>query len=82
MRYTLPIVAQPARPVHAMRIFLDLIAIAACGGAGALVAWLIVSALGWTGVGGAMAMAATGMLAATVFWVIGVALLRGLGLLK
>lgn len=65
-----------------MRLTFDLLAIAACGGGGALLAWLIVSALGWTGVGGAIAMAATGMLAATLLWVSGVALLRRLGLLK
>jgi hypothetical protein len=80
--YTLLIVAGQPRYVPPMPFLLDLLAIAACGGAGALLAWLLVSAIGWTGVGGAIAMAATGMLAATLLWVSGVALLRRLGLLK
>lgn len=82
MRYTLPIVARQSRRAHPMPMILDLLAIAACGGAGALLAWLLVSALGWAGVGGAIAAAVAGMLAATLLWVSGVALLRGLGLLK
>jgi hypothetical protein len=65
-----------------MSLILDLLAIAACGGAGALLAWLVVSTLGWSGVGGVIAAVVTGMLAATLLWIGGVALLRALGLLK
>jgi hypothetical protein len=65
-----------------MSLIIQLLAIAACGGGGALLAWLLVSALGWTGVGGAIAAAVAGMLAATLLWAGGVALLRALGLLK
>src|SRR6266487_4308578 len=54
--YTLPVVARQPRHVHPMRLTFDLLAIAACGGGGALLAWLIVSALGWTGVGGEAAL--------------------------
>jgi hypothetical protein len=65
-----------------MPLILRLLAIVACGGGGALLAWLLVSALGWTGVGSAIAAAVTGMLAATLLWAGGVALLRALGWLK
>jgi hypothetical protein len=58
---------------------LRLLAITVCGGGGAFVAWLIVSSLGGTGVGGGIASAMLGMLLAVSFWAGGVALI---GMLK
>lgn len=57
-----------------------LLAIAACGGGGGLAAWLIVSSLGGSGVAGGIAGAMLGMVLATLFWIGGVALIRGLKL--
>jgi len=54
---------------------LRLLAIALCGGGGALVAWWLVSSLGGAGVGGAVASAMIGMVLAVLFWVVGVALI-------
>jgi hypothetical protein len=65
-----------------MSLILNLLAIIVCGGGGALLAWLLVSVLGWTGVAGVLAAAVTGMLAATLFWAGGVALLRALRLIE
>jgi hypothetical protein len=56
-----------------------LLAIVVCGGGGALFAWLIVSSLGGTGVGGGIASAMIGMVLAVLLWVAGTALI---GLLK
>jgi hypothetical protein len=67
---------------HPMSLILNLLAIIVCGGCGALLAWLLVSMLGWTGVAGVLAAAVVGMLAATLFWAAGVALLRVLGWLR
>ena len=57
---------------------LRLFAIVVCGGGGGFLAWLIVVALGWTGVGGAIAGAMIGMVLATLFWAAGVALVNAL----
>jgi hypothetical protein len=65
-----------------MSLILNLLAIVLCGGGGALLAWLLVSALGWTGVAGTAAAVAAAMLAATLLWAGGVALLRALRLLE
>jgi hypothetical protein len=54
---------------------LRLLAIALCGGGGALIAWWLVSKLGGTGVGGGVASAMIGMVLAVLFWVGGVALI-------
>ena len=54
---------------------LRLLAIALCGGGGGLIAWWLVSSLGWTGVGGGVASAIIGMVLAVLFWVGGVALI-------
>lgn len=59
---------------------LRLLAIGLCGGGGGLVAWLMVSTLGLTGVAGAIAAAVIGMVLATLFWAGGIALLRALRL--
>jgi hypothetical protein len=55
-----------------------LLAIVVCGGGGALVAWLIVSSLGGTGVGGGIASAMIGMFLAMLFWVVGTVLIGAL----
>jgi len=52
------------------------IAIISCGVAGAHLAWALVDALGWAGVGGAIVTAFIGMATATVLWAGGVALGR------
>ena len=54
------------------------IAIISCGVVGAHLAWALVDALGWTGVGGAIVTAFIGMLTATLLWAGGVALGRAL----
>ena len=59
-------------------LIIRLLAIVACGGGGALIAWLIVSALGATGVGAAIAAAIIGMVLATRLWAGGVAIMRAL----
>src|SRR5256885_11444548 len=53
--YTLQDVAQQPRCAPPMWLILDLLAIAACGGAGALLAWLVVSPVGWRRGDGLMA---------------------------
>jgi hypothetical protein len=67
----------PATRIHrAVSYFLlRLLAIAVCGGGGALIAWWLVSSLGWTGVGGGVASAMIGMVLALLLWVGGVALI-------
>jgi hypothetical protein len=56
------------------------IAILICGIGGAAVAWTVVDALGWTGVGGALVTAIVGMVAATLLWIVGVHVGNALGL--
>ena len=58
------------------------IAIVICGVSGAVIAWNVVDALGWTGVGGAIVTAIIGMVVATVLWAIGTVVGRALGLRK
>ena len=58
------------------------IAILICGVSGALIAWMAVDAFGWTGVGGAIATAIIGMVAATLLWIAGVSTRKALGLRK
>jgi CHASE2 domain-containing sensor protein len=57
---------------------LRLLAIVVCGGAGGLLAWWLVSSLGWTGVAGAIAAALLGMILATLLWAGGIALVNAL----
>ncbi len=59
---------------------LRLVAIAVCGGGGGILAWMIVSAFGATGVAGAIAGAMIGMILAALFWAGGIALIRALKL--
>jgi hypothetical protein len=58
-----------------LSFILRMLAIIVCGGGGGLLAWLIVAALGWTGVGAAIAGAMIGMVLATLLWAGGVALI-------
>lgn len=55
------------------------IAILICGVSGAIIAWMAVDALGWTGVGGAVATAFLGMVSATLLWIAGVSTVKVLG---
>ncbi len=65
-----------ACPCEAVANFiLRLLAITVCGGGGGFVAWLLVSSLGGSGVGGGIASAMLGMLLAVLFWAGGVALI-------
>ena len=57
----------------------SVIAILICGVGGAYVAWTLVDALGWTGVGGAIVTAILGMIAATLLWIVGVAVRKAIG---
>ena len=66
--------------VPMLSILPSAIAILACGVAGAVFAWTIADALGWTGVGGAILTAIVGMTMATVLWAAGVAIGNLLGL--
>jgi hypothetical protein len=77
--YTSP--ALERQPAHANSVFsfvLRLLAIVVCGGAGGVLAWWLVSSLGWAGVGGAIAAAFLGMILATLLWAGGVALTNAL----
>jgi hypothetical protein len=58
------------------------IAILICGVSGAVFAWTIVDALGWTGIGGAIVTAVIGMVTATVLWAVGVSIGKVLRLHK
>jgi hypothetical protein len=65
-----------------MSYVLSGIAIIVCAGAGGLLAWWLVTSLGWDGVGGAIAAIFLGMAAATLLFALGVAAGRALRLLK
>jgi hypothetical protein len=65
-----------------MSYVLSGIAIVICAGIGAAIAWLLVSSIGWSGVGGAIAATAIGMVLATTLFVGGVALGKALGCFK
>lgn len=49
-------------------IFGSILGIIACGGLGGIVAWSIVSSMGWDGLLGALAAAGIGMVVATAAW--------------
>ena len=57
-------------------ILSNILGIVICGIGGAVLAWTMVDALGWTGVGGAFVTAVVGMVAATLLWAAGVAIGR------
>jgi hypothetical protein len=56
------------------------IAILVCGIGGAVFAWTVSDALGWTGIGGAIATTVVGMVTATFLWAVGVGIGKALGL--
>jgi hypothetical protein len=58
------------------------IGILICGVGGATFAWIVVDALGWSGVGGAIITAMIGMVTATLLWATGVVLGKALRLIK
>jgi hypothetical protein len=58
-----------------MGIVLYLLAILACGGVGALLGWAIAGSIGLTGTPMALVSAFLGMVAATLLWIAGAALL-------
>jgi hypothetical protein len=62
----------PTDPVVA--IVLYVLAIAACGGVGALMGWAIAASLGLTGTPMALVAAFIGMVCATLLWIVGTAL--------
>ena len=57
---------------------LSIVAIAVCGGMGALAGVLAIGAIGIGGVGGALVATAIALVVATLLWAAGVALLRAL----
>jgi hypothetical protein len=65
-----------------MSYVLSGIAIIVCAGLGATAAWLIVSAIGWDGIGGAIAMTVVAMVVATLLFAFGVVLAKTLRLIK
>ena len=65
-----------------MSYVLSGIAIIICAGIGAMAAWIVVSSIGWGGVGGAVAMTVVGMVLATLLFAGGIALGKAFGLLK
>ena len=65
-----------------MSYVLSGIAIVICAGIGAAIAWLIVSSIGWYGIGGAIAATVIGMVLATTLFAGGVVLRKALGFAK
>ncbi|HET9339759.1 MAG TPA: hypothetical protein VFQ55_12215 [Casimicrobiaceae bacterium] len=57
-----------------MSIVLYVLAIVACGGAGALLGWAIAGTIGLTGTPMALVAAFLGMVSATLLWIAGAAL--------
>ena len=65
-----------------MSMTMSIVGIALCGGLGALCSWLLVHALGLTGLTAAVVTILLGMAVATLFFVLFLALGRALGLIK
>ena len=65
-----------------MSYVLSGIAIIICAGLGATIAWMVVSAMGWGGIGGAIAMTVVAMVLATLFFAVAVVLGKALRSLK
>jgi hypothetical protein len=65
-----------------MSYVLSVIAIVICAGIGATGAWIIVSSIGWEGVGGAVATTVVAMVLATLVFAGGIVLGKALGLLR
>jgi hypothetical protein len=67
-----------ASRVFMLSILPSALAILICGLAGAVGAWRIADAFGWTGALGALATAIIGMVFATSLWIVGAALRKAL----
>ncbi len=65
-----------------MSYVLSGIAIVACAGIGATIAWMLVLSIGFEGVGGALLTTAIGMVLATLLFAVCVVLGKALGLIK
>lgn len=65
-----------------MGIVWSVVGILICGGLGGFAAWAFVAAMGWSGIPGALAAAAVGMVVATALWTGGTTLLRALGWIR
>ena len=65
-----------------MSYVLSGISIIICAVTGAATAWIIVSSIGWDGIGGAIAMTVVGMVVATLLFAGGVVLGKALGLFR
>ncbi len=63
-------------------ILFSVLGIVASGLCGGLAGWSVISLLGWSGVGGALAAAVIGVVVATGAWIGLTSLLRALRLLK
>ena len=66
-------------PASILASVLGIVASGLCGG---LAGWSVIARLGWTGVGGALVAAVTGMAVAAGVWIGLTALLRALRLLQ
>ena len=60
----------------------SLVAIVLCGGVGAIAGFGLARSLSLDGLAGALLAAITAIVVATLLWIAGVAVLRGLGRLK
>ena len=61
-------------PLKVLSYLFRFLGIIICGAGGGVLAWVLVSQLGWTGVPGALAAAFFGMVIATLLWIAAVAL--------
>jgi hypothetical protein len=60
-----------------LSLVLYVLAIVVCGGLGATLGWAIAASLGLTGTAMALVAAFIGMVAATLLWIVGAAVLPG-----
>lgn len=65
-----------------MSYLLSGISILICAGLGAAAAWLIVSSIGWAGIGGAIATTVLAMVLATSLFAAGIVLVKAVGRIK
>ncbi len=63
-------------------ILASVMGIIVCGGIGGIVAWAVVTTVGWDGTLGAIAAAILGMVVATAAWAAGTSLLRALHFIR
>jgi hypothetical protein len=70
------------RSQMSMSYVLSGIAIVICAGIGAAIAWIIVSSIGWGGVGGAIVATVIGMVLATTLFAGGIVIGKAMGYFK